>query len=65
MNVLVSARNQLRFSFCEFCVKLVNAFLTGVEEAFCASTRVMTISVHKYSPGFFPGMFTKKVSEVA
>lgn len=27
----------------------------GVEEAFCASTRVMTISVHKHSPGFFPG----------
>ena len=28
----------------------------GVEEAFSASSRVMTVSVHKHSPGFFPGM---------
>ncbi|XP_061177573.1 histone deacetylase 8-like [Saccostrea echinata] len=27
----------------------------GVEEAFCASSKVMTVSVHKHSPGFFPG----------
>nr|XP_022288958.1 histone deacetylase 8-like [Crassostrea virginica] len=27
----------------------------GVEEAFSASSRVMTVSVHKHSPGFFPG----------
>ncbi|KAK2172727.1 hypothetical protein NP493_931g00010 [Ridgeia piscesae] len=27
----------------------------GVEDAFCATNKVMTVSFHKYSPGFFPG----------
>ncbi|XP_013383573.1 histone deacetylase 8-like [Lingula anatina] len=27
----------------------------GVEDAFCATSKVMTVSFHKYSPGFFPG----------
>ena len=29
--------------------------LIGVEEAFWLSNKVMTVSFHKYSPGFFPG----------
>jgi acetoin utilization deacetylase AcuC-like enzyme len=31
--------------------------LTGVEDAFCASPKVMTVSIHKHSPGFFPGLY--------
>ncbi|XP_050391463.1 histone deacetylase 8 isoform X1 [Patella vulgata] len=27
----------------------------GVEEAFCCTNKVLTLSFHKYSPGFFPG----------
>lgn len=27
----------------------------GVQDAFCATSKVMTISFHKFSPGFFPG----------
>ena len=27
----------------------------GVEDAFCATNKVFTLSFHKYSPGFFPG----------
>ncbi|XP_074653922.1 histone deacetylase 8-like isoform X2 [Tubulanus polymorphus] len=27
----------------------------GVEDAFCGTSKVMTISLHKFSPGFFPG----------
>jgi hypothetical protein len=27
----------------------------GVESAFCVTPKVMTVSFHKYSPGFFPG----------
>ncbi|XP_064627403.1 histone deacetylase 8-like [Lineus longissimus] len=27
----------------------------GVEDAFCATPKVMTLSMHKFSPGFFPG----------
>ncbi len=27
----------------------------GVENAFCFSNKVFTLSLHKYSPGFFPG----------
>ncbi|CAH1800130.1 unnamed protein product [Owenia fusiformis] len=27
----------------------------GVEDAFCATSKVMTVSFHKFSPGFFPG----------
>ncbi len=30
-------------------------FDTGVEDAFCATSKVMTVSFHKVSPGFFPG----------
>ena len=30
-------------------------FIAGVEEAFYHSSRVMTVSFHKHSPGFFPG----------
>ncbi|KAI0217672.1 Histone deacetylase 8 [Lamellibrachia satsuma] len=33
----------------------------GVEDAFCATNKVMTVSFHKYSPGFFPG--TGKLNE--
>lgn len=29
----------------------------GVEAAFYHSSRVMTLSFHKYSPGFFPGWY--------
>lgn len=27
----------------------------GVQDAFCATAKVMTVSFHKHSPGFFPG----------
>nr|QVX32610.1 HDAC8 [Platynereis dumerilii] len=27
----------------------------GVEDAFCATSKVMTVSFHKHAPGFFPG----------
>lgn len=29
--------------------------LTGVEDAFSFTSKVMTVSLHKFSPGFFPG----------
>lgn len=29
----------------------------GVEDAFSTTPHVLTLSLHKYSPGFFPGMF--------
>lgn len=28
---------------------------SGVEDAFSFTSKVMTVSFHKYSPGFFPG----------
>jgi len=28
----------------------------GVEDAFRATGKVLTVSFHKYSPGFFPGI---------
>jgi len=27
-----------------------------VEDAFCATGKVLTVSFHKHSPGFFPGI---------
>ena len=27
----------------------------GVEDAFCATSKVLTLSLHKYGSGFFPG----------
>lgn len=39
---------------CKICFTL-HHILTGVEEAFWFSNKVMTVSFHKYSPGFFPG----------
>ena len=29
---------------------------SGVEDAFCATGKVLTVSFHKHSPGFFPGI---------
>lgn len=29
--------------------------LVGVEDAFSFTSKVMTVSLHKFSPGFFPG----------
>ncbi|KAK3580273.1 hypothetical protein CHS0354_023511 [Potamilus streckersoni] len=34
----------------------------GVEDAFCTTNKVLTVSVHKHSPGFFPG--TGSVTDV-
>ncbi|XP_010835595.1 PREDICTED: histone deacetylase 8-like, partial [Bison bison bison] len=34
----------------------------GVEDAFSFTSKVMTVSLHKFSPGFFPG--TGDVSDV-
>lgn len=31
------------------------SFLIGVEDAFSFTSKVMTVSLHKFSPGFFPG----------
>jgi len=31
---------------------------TGVEDAFCATGKVLTVSFHKHGPGFFPGILT-------
>lgn len=30
-------------------------YVAGVEEAFSVTSKVLTFSVHKYAPGFFPG----------
>lgn len=30
-------------------------YFTGVEDAFCSTSKVMTLSVHKHAVGFFPG----------
>lgn len=30
--------------------------LKGVQEAFEFSDKIMTLSLHRYSPGFYPGM---------
>lgn len=34
---------------------LLMSLAAGVENAFFHSSRVMTVSLHKFSPGFFPG----------
>lgn len=31
--------------------------LVGVEDAFSFTSKVMSVSFHKYSPGFFPGKY--------
>ena len=30
-------------------------YFSGVEDAFCFTPKVMTVSFHKYCPGFYPG----------
>ena len=32
-----------------------NNYIKGVQEAFEYTNKVMTVSFHKYMPGFFPG----------
>jgi hypothetical protein len=34
--------------------------ISGVEEAFSSTNKVMTVSVHKYAVGFFPGKIYEK-----
>lgn len=33
--------------------------LVGVEDAFSFTSKVMSVSFHKYSPGFFPGKYLR------
>ena len=33
--------------------------MKGVQDAFEFTDRVMTVSFHKYAPGFYPGIFYK------
>ena len=43
---------------CKFHLYLLvtNCDDIGVEDAFCATGKVLTVSFHKHSPGFFPGI---------
>jgi len=41
---------------------VINCDGLGVEDAFCATGKVLTVSFHKHSPGFFPGMSTAVIS---
>ena len=40
-----------------FSLETAFNFLTGVEEAFSATSKVLTVSFHKMSPGFYPGIY--------
>jgi len=33
----------------------LSCILAGVEDAFYTTNKVYTLSIHKYSPGFYPG----------
>ena len=34
----------------------VDCNCSGVEDAFCATGKVLTVSFHNHGPGFFPGI---------
>ncbi|CAF4058096.1 unnamed protein product [Rotaria magnacalcarata] len=55
INDIVMAINELRKKFDRICyIDLDLHHGDGIQEAFYCSSKVLTVSLHKYEPGFFP-----------